>query len=101
MNLRFKTVCITKATLIAGLLALAWFNTSGQFAAQEPKSRSFTYSLTGEAWLVVARSNNAEDSDWNPSYVNAVSTYRPVVVKRGNKWEVTFRSPNLPEPELP
>lgn len=84
---------------LALILALSVLSASGQQYVQEPKT--FTYSLTGEAWLTVHRINEANDKDlWHPSMTVVTSTYRPVVTKRGNVWEVTFRSPNLPEPDI-
>lgn len=73
-----------------------------QFAAQEPKSRSFKYSLTGEDWLTVRRINDAKDKDlWHPSMTVVTSTYKPVVTKHGDTWEISFRSPNIQAPDLP
>jgi hypothetical protein len=102
MNTKFRDACLTKLFLIPVLLATAWgiVTTNGQFAAQEPKTYKFKYGLTGEEWLTVGRSNRAEDSDWNPSFTYIKTSYRPVVVKHGKVWEITFRS-ILPEPDMP
>lgn len=84
------------------ILALSSTLFAQQFAAQEPKSRDFKYSLTGEAWLRVIRVNDAKDRDmWHPSFTVIESTYRPVVTRHGDKWEISFRSPNIKEPDLP
>ena len=103
MNQRFRDACLIKLILITLILSFWWFGqVRGQFATQEPKSRSFTYSLTGEAWLTVARTNAAEDPDgFHPSMTYASSTYRPVVKQKGKDlWEISFRS-NLREPDMP
>lgn len=91
-------------TLTIALLALS-STLSGQQYVQEPKT--FTYTLTGEAWLTVHRINDAKDKDqWHPSMTVVTSTYRPVVTKHKREdgsivWEISFRSPTLPEPNLP
>lgn len=84
------------------IIALSSTLFAQQFAAQEPKSREFKYSLTGEAWLRVIRVNDAKDRDmWHPSFTVIEATYKPVVKKEGDTWIITFRSPNLPSPDLP
>ena len=102
-NIRFRDAALIKLILVAAILSFWWFGQArGQFATQEPKSRSFVYSLTGEAWLKVYRANDAKDPDsWHPSYTFVSSTYRPVVVKRGDRYEITFRSVGLQSPDLP
>lgn len=81
------------------LLALSSTLTAQQYV-QEPKT--YTYSLTGEAWLKVHRINDAKDKDqWHPSMTLITSTYKPVVKKEGEVWTITFRSPGLPSPDVP
>lgn len=84
---------------LALILALSVLSALGQQYVQEPKT--YTYTLTGEAWLTVHRINEAKDPDqWHPSMTVVTSTYKPVVTKHGNIYEITFRTVGLPEPDI-
>jgi hypothetical protein len=64
-------------------------------ARTAPDNVAFRGRVAGEwlEWLKVARHNGGESADlWHPCYTNIVSDYKPIVKKRGDKWEIEFVS---------
>ena len=47
-----------------------------------------------DEWLKVQRHNHpsAEERGFDPSYVVVTSDFKPIVTKRGDKWEIQFTS---------
>ena len=69
-----------------GILEIAHFNA-------ERTEVTFTGGWHDE-WLKVRRHNHpsAEERGFDPSYTNLVSDFKPIVTKRGDKWEIEFTS---------